>query len=161
MTTNPPRNREAIRYSEAFKVSVVHELETSGLAFNALARKYGIKGTETVQKWVRKYGNGSRGKVIRVEKPEEIDQTKKLKERVRVLERTVGSLHVELALERAYTDIACERAGIADVAAELLCAAAGAAGAGGGCGADHRTGASRTAGAAAVGNPQTAGGAQR
>jgi transposase len=117
MTTNPPRNRDEIRYSEAFKMSVVQELETSGLAFNAVARKYGIKGGETVQKWVRKYGNGSRGKVIRVEKPEEIDQTKQLKERVRVLERTVGSLHVELALERAYTEIACERAGIGDVAA--------------------------------------------
>jgi transposase-like protein len=98
-------------------MSVVRELETSGLAFSALARKYGIGGAATVQKWVRKYGNGSRGKVIRVEKPEEIDQTKKLKERVRVLERTVGSLHVELALERAYTNIACERAGIEDVAA--------------------------------------------
>jgi transposase-like protein len=98
-------------------MSVVRELETSGLAFGALARKYGIKGAGTVQSWVRKYGNGSRGKVIRVEKPEEIDQTKKLNERVRVLERTVGTLHVELALERAYTNIACERAGIADVAA--------------------------------------------
>jgi len=98
-------------------MSVVRELETSGLAFSALARKYGIKGAGTVQIWARKYGNGSRGKVIRVEKPEEIDQTKKLKERVRVLERTVGSLHVELALERAYTNIACERAGIEDVAA--------------------------------------------
>ena len=98
-------------------MSVVGELETSGFAFNALARKYGIKGAGTIQTWVRKYGNGSRGKVIRVEKPEEIDQNKKLKERVRVLERTVGSLHVELALERAYTNIACERAGIEDVAA--------------------------------------------
>jgi transposase-like protein len=117
MTTNLRRNREEIRYSEAFKMSVVRELETSGLAFSALARKYGIKGTATVPKWVRKYGNGTRGKVIRVEKPEEIDQTQKLKERVRVLERTVGSLHVELALERAYTEIACERAGIEDVAA--------------------------------------------
>src|ERR1700722_5268882 len=117
MTTNPPRNREEIRYSDAFKMSVVRELETSGLAFNALARKYGIKGAATVQKWGRKYGNGRRGKVIRVEKPKEIDQTKRLKERVRVLERTVGSLHVELALERAYTNIACERAGIEDVTA--------------------------------------------
>jgi transposase len=117
MTTQLPRNREEIRYSEAFKMSVVRELETSGLAFSAVAGKYGIKGKTTVQKWVRKYGNGSRGKVIRVEKPEEIDQTQKLKERVRVLERTVGSLHVELALERAYTEIACERAGIEDVAA--------------------------------------------
>jgi transposase len=117
MTTNLPRNREEIRYSEAFKMSVVRELEESGLAFNALAGKYGIKGSTTVQKWARKYGNGSRGKVIRVEKPEEIDQTQKLKERVRVLERTMGSLHVELALERAYTEMACERAGIEDVAA--------------------------------------------
>ena len=109
--------REEIRYSEAFKLSVVHEVEAGGLAFNAVARKYGIRGSGTVQWWVRKYGNGTRGKVIRVEKPEEMDQTAKLKERVRVLERTVGSLHVELALERAYTEIACERAGIADVAA--------------------------------------------
>ena len=111
------RNREVIRYSEAFKLSVVRELETSGLAFSARAGKYGIKGNMTVQKWVRKYGNGSRGKVIRVEKPEEIDQKRRLQERVRVREQTVGSLHVELALERAYTNIACERAGINDVAA--------------------------------------------
>jgi transposase-like protein len=111
------RNREVIRYSEAFKLSVVRELETSGLAFSALADKYGIKGNVTVQKWVGKYGNGSRGKVIRVEKPEEIDQKRRLQERVRVLEQTVGSLHVELALERAYTNIACERAGINDVTA--------------------------------------------
>jgi transposase-like protein len=98
-------------------MNVVQELEAGGLAFNAVALKYGIKGASTVQKWVRKYGNGTRGKVIRVEKPEEIDQTAKLKERVRVLERTVGSLHVELALERAYTEIACERAGLGDVVA--------------------------------------------
>jgi len=109
--------REEIRYSEAFKLSVVRELEASGLAFSAVAGKYGIKGAATVQKWVRKYGNGTRGKVIRVEQPEEIDEKQKLKERVRVLERTLGSLHVELALERAYTEIACQRAGIADVAA--------------------------------------------
>lgn len=117
MTTKRPRNWNEIRYSEAFKLSVVREVETSGLAFSAVAGKYGIKGADTVQTWVRKYGNGSRGKVIRVEKPEEIDQTKKLKERVRVLEQTVGSLHVELALERAYTNIACARAGIEDVSA--------------------------------------------
>jgi transposase-like protein len=110
-------------------MSVVQELEAGGLAFNAVALKYGIKGASTVQKWVRKYGHGTRGKVIRVEKPEEINQTAKLKERVRVLERTVGSLHVELALERAYTEIACERAGSGDVTA-FKKKAAGSAGTG-------------------------------
>jgi transposase-like protein len=98
-------------------MSVVREVEASGLGFNRVALKYGIRGGSTVANWVRKHGNGTRGKVTRVELPEEIDQTAKLKERVRVLERTVGSLHVELALERAYTEIACERAGIGDVAA--------------------------------------------
>ena len=117
MTNKSTGIREEIRYSEAFKMSVVQEVEAGGLAFSAVAGKYGIRSAATVPKWVRKYGNGTRGKVIRVEKPEEIDQTAKLKERVRVLERTVGSLHVELALERAYTEIACERAGIADVGA--------------------------------------------
>ena len=124
MTTNQQENREAIRYSEAFKMSVVRELEAGGLAFNAIKRKYGIKGTATVPRWVKKYGNGTRGKVIRVEKPDEMDQQRQLKERVRALERAVGTLHVELALERAYTEIACERAGIADVA-ELKKKAAG------------------------------------
>jgi transposase len=105
-----------IRYSEAFKLAVVRELEREGQTFEAVRRKYGIKGSATVQLWVRRYGNGSRGKVIRVERPDEIDQKKQMQERVRVLERTIGTLHVELALERAYLEIACERAGIADVA---------------------------------------------
>ncbi len=117
MTTNPSRKHDEIRYSESFKLTVVREVEAGGLAFNEVARKYGVKGTATVQRWVRKYGNGTRGRIIRVEEPEEIDQKQQLKERVRVLERAVGSLHVELALERAYTEIACERAGIVDVGA--------------------------------------------
>ena len=105
-----------IRYSQAFKMQVVRELEEQNLPFEALRRKYGIKGAETVQTWVRKYGNGSRGKVIRVQKPEEIDQLKKLKERVRLLEKALADANLDLALERAYTEMACERAGIQDVA---------------------------------------------
>lgn len=105
-----------IRYSEAFKMQVVRELEENDLPFAHIQRKYGIKGGETVQKWTRKYGNGSRGKVIRVQKPEEIDEVKKLKERVRLLEKALADANVDLAIERAYTEIACERAGIRDVA---------------------------------------------
>ena len=109
--------RPTIQYSEAFKMEVVRELEANGdLTLGAVREKYGIKGGGTIQKWLRKYGNGSRGKVIRVEKPEEIDQLKRLKERVRQLESVLGDAHVDLALERAYVRIACERAGIADVA---------------------------------------------
>lgn len=116
MTNNKLENRAAIRYSESFKLSVVRELEAEGLAFKAVTRKYGIKGNATVARWVRQYGNGTRGKIIRVEKPNEIAQMKQLKGRIRLLESALGTAHVELALERAYTGLACERAGIMDVA---------------------------------------------
>ena len=105
-----------IRYSEAFKMAVVRELEEQDLPFEQVRRKYGILGTITVQKWVRQYGNGSRGIRIRVEKPEEINEKAQLKRRVRALEQALADTNIDLALERQYTRLACERAGIQDVA---------------------------------------------
>jgi transposase len=100
------------RYSEAFKMTIVREIEENDLPVDQVRRKYGIVGSDTVPKWLRKYGNGSRGIRIRVEKPEEIDEKKKLKERVRQLERLLADANIDLALEKAYTEIACERAGV-------------------------------------------------
>ena len=93
-------------------MAAVRELEEQDLPFEQVRRKYGIQGTSTVQKWVRKYGNGSRGKVIRVERPEEINELKRLKDRVRRLETALADANIDIALERAYTELACERAGI-------------------------------------------------
>ena len=98
-------------------MEVVRELESGTATVAAIRSKYGIRGCGTVPRWLAKYGNGTRGKVIRVERPEEIDEKKKLKDRVRQLERILADANVELALERAYVQIACKRAGIEDVAA--------------------------------------------
>ena len=106
----------AIRYSEAFKLEIVREVEVSGKAFDEIRRKYGIRGCNTVQTWVRRYGNGTRGKILRVERPEEINELKQLRERMRRLESALADANLELALERQYTRLACERAGIEDVA---------------------------------------------
>lgn len=108
-------NRPVIRYSEAFKMEIVRELEESGASFEQVRRKYGIRGSATVQRWVRRYGNGTRGKIIRVEKPQEINELKQLRERMRRLERALADANLDLALERQYTRLACERAGIEDV----------------------------------------------
>lgn len=108
--------KPAIRYSEAFKMEVVRELEQELAPVDRVRRKYGIGSGGTIQEWLAKYGNGTRGKVIRVETPKEIDQLKKLKERVRRLETALADANIELALEKAYTRLACERAGIPDVA---------------------------------------------
>ncbi len=112
--------REEVRYSRSFKLKVVAELEQGGESFGAMREKYGIRGAARcgeVQRWVRQYGNGSRGKVIRVETPEAQNEAEKLRRRVRVLETALADANVELSLERAFARIACRRAGITDVEA--------------------------------------------
>ncbi len=111
----PQRKNAGIRYSEAFKMQVVREVEQEGLACDHVRRKYGIGGAATVPRWVRQYGNGSWGKRIRVETPEEINHTEQLKRRVRLLEQALADANMDLALERQYTRMACRRAGIQDV----------------------------------------------
>ena len=106
----------AIRYSEAFKMQLVRELESQEISFAECRRKYGVCGMFTLQRWVGKYSNGTIRKVIRVEMPEEINEKEQLKRRVRALERALADTNIDLALERQYTRLACERAGIEDVA---------------------------------------------
>ena len=60
----------------------MREVEEQDLPFEEVRRKYNILGSCTVQKWVRKYDNGTRGKRVRVEKPEEISELRRLRERV-------------------------------------------------------------------------------
>jgi len=109
--------RPAIRYSEAFKMEIVRELETGSINIDQIRRKYGIGCNASIRNWVKKYGNGSVGRVIRVEKPQEINEREELKRRVRALEKALADANIDLVLERAYTKIACERAGIKDVEA--------------------------------------------
>lgn len=107
--------KQIIHYSEAFKIEVVREMETQGLNSNQVRQKFGIRGGGTVENWARKYGNGLLGKVIRVETSKDVDERKKLKERVKRLESLLADTNLELALERQYTRLACELAGIEDV----------------------------------------------
>jgi transposase-like protein len=97
-------------------MQLVRELEEGEMDFAQCQRKYGVNGAGTVQRWVSQYGNGSIGKVIRVQKPKEINEKEQLKRRIRALELALADTNIELALERQYTRLACERAGIGDVA---------------------------------------------
>src|SRR5215472_271646 len=110
--TRESRIRPAVRYSEAFKMQIVRELEGGLINVDQIRRKYGIGGCYTIRRWVCKYGNGSLGRVIHVEKPEEINERAELKRRVRALEKALADANIDLALERAYTELACERAGM-------------------------------------------------
>lgn len=108
-----------IRYSEAFKLQVLRELEEGKFASHEEARRaYGIGGGSTLTKWILKYGKTHlMKKVIRVETREELSELKQLRRRVRELEKGLSDAHLDLKLEEAYTRIACRAAGIEDVEA--------------------------------------------
>lgn len=109
--------RTSVRYSEGFKMQVLRELEEGKFkSQEALRRTYGIRGGDTLPRWIRKYGKTHLlTRVIRVEKPEEQSEVSMLRKRVKILEKALADAHIDLKLEEAYTRIACKTAGIEDV----------------------------------------------
>lgn len=106
-----------IRYSEGFKLHVLRDLEEGKFTTRAAAvRAYGIRGCGTIERWAAKYGKHHLlGKVIRVEKPEEINESKELRKRVRQLEKALADANLEHRFDEAYLRIACRAAGIEDI----------------------------------------------
>jgi transposase-like protein len=100
---------KVIRYSHGFKMQAVRDVETgSGCAW-AVTRKYDIKGRGTVMRWVRQFGSGQYGKVIRVEKTDEVNEAARLRMQLRQAKEALADLHMELALEKAFLAEACEQ----------------------------------------------------
>ena len=112
------KRKGVLRYSEAFKVQVVRQLEEGqfGNPWEA-GQAYGVKGTNTVARWVRQFGKDHLlGRLVRVMKADEQCEVKALRKRVRELERALADAHLDLKLEAAYVELACEVAGVEDVA---------------------------------------------
>ena len=97
-----------IRYSKAFKMQCVREVETGKSCAEGVQRKYKIKGAGTVMRWVRQLGSGRYGKVIRVEKADEVNECVQLRRDLRQVKEALADTHIELALERAFLAVACE-----------------------------------------------------
>jgi transposase len=110
--------KEVMRYSEAFKMQVVRELERGRYKTASEAgRAYGVKGCYTVARWVQRFGKDHLlGKLVWVMKADEEAEVKMLRKRVRELERALADAHLDLKLEAAYVKLACEAAGVQDVA---------------------------------------------
>jgi transposase-like protein len=102
---------KVIRYSQAFKMQAVREVESGQNDTQAVRRKYDIKGDGTVMRWVRQYGSGRYGKVIRVEKMGEVNEAARLRSQLRQAKEALADAHMELALEKAFLAVACEQMG--------------------------------------------------
>ena len=96
-----------IRYSHAFKMQAVRAVETGALCAEAVQRKYNSKGNGTVMRWVRHWGRGQYGKIMRVEKGDEISEGARLRNQLRRANEALADTHMELALEKAFLAVAC------------------------------------------------------
>ena len=106
--------RSCIRYSEAFKMQVIRDLESGTFrTLGEASEHYGIRGSVTVRKWLLKYGrNHLCAKVIRVEKPEEQSQFKQLKEQIRQLETALAQTQIESLVNRSVFEVLCKEMGL-------------------------------------------------
>src|SRR5665213_3677580 len=82
-----------IRYSKAFKLQAVREVESGHWCAQEVHRKYNITGKGTVIRWVRQYGSGRYGKVIRVEKADEMSETIRLRGELRRAKEALADTH--------------------------------------------------------------------
>lgn len=74
------------RYSVSFQHRIVKELEEEGVSISVIKRRYDIRGSETIQKWIRKFGKTHLlNQIIRIETMEEKDRIKKLEEEIKRL----------------------------------------------------------------------------
>lgn len=87
--------KKTIRYSACFKLQVVEEIEKNGFSLEECRRKYGIGGSETIQRWLKQFGKPHLlNKVVRVETRDELDEL----QRLRVENKALKQAYAELAL---------------------------------------------------------------
>jgi transposase-like protein len=102
-----------LRYSLAFQQKVVHEIESGELSIGDARRLYDIRGNETIQKWIRKFGkNHLLSKVVRIEMKDEKDRVKELEKRIRQLESALADEHIRNAVLESLVEIARDKYGI-------------------------------------------------
>ena len=89
------------RYSLGFKQKVVSEIEKGELTLGDAQKIYDIRGSDTIQNWIRKLGkNHLLNKVVRIEMKDEKEKIKDLEKQVKELESALAQSHVKnIALE--------------------------------------------------------------
>jgi transposase len=102
-----------IRYSQAFKHQVMSEIEHGECSIDEVRKKYGIKGSQTVQYWIKRMGNLELlPKIIRVEKPDEKARVKELERQIRLLKDSLAETQVRYLMAESQFEIVCEQQGL-------------------------------------------------
>ena len=80
----------------------VRDVESGKSCASTVERKYRIKGAATVMPWVRQFGSGRYGKIIRVDKADEVSEAGQLRHQLRRVKEALADTHMEPALDQAF-----------------------------------------------------------
>jgi transposase-like protein len=96
--------RDAVRYSETFKLRLVEEMSSGKYrSLNEASRRNGICGCATLSKRIKQYGREDVPlQRIKVETMNETDELREVRGRIRELEATPASAHMDYCLESAF-----------------------------------------------------------
>lgn len=98
------------RYSEAFKLQVVEEIEKGKYSIAEAKKIYDIRGMVTIQRWIRQMGKKHLlSKKVKIETADEQTRIKKLEQenkelREALLDQTIKALGYEKMIELAERD---------------------------------------------------------
>jgi len=100
------------RYSEAFRRSVVAEVERVAILFSRRPLLNGVNFS-SIYSWVKQYGGpDSQTRTVRVEMPDEPNRIKELEKQKRALESALAQAHMKIILLESTVEVLEEKAGI-------------------------------------------------
>ena len=95
------------RYSEAFKMKVISEIESGKLTANQARQNYDIGGGSTIKNWIKKYGkNKLLSKVVRIEMKDEKDKLKQLEKEKKALESALAQAQLKILCMESMIEVA-------------------------------------------------------
>ena len=105
--------RQTFRYSTAFKMKVISEIESGKYTIAEARRIYDINSAGTIPYWLKRYGkNHLLNKVVRIQMKDERDKIKELKNQIKALERALSKSQVDNLCWQSLVDVIDEKYGI-------------------------------------------------
>jgi transposase len=96
---------KCVRYTEAFKLHVVREIESGRLSHSEASRRYGILGHSTIVKWIRKYPPRGREKGLMRMAEKEIEQLR-LENEIKELKQELEDARFKNVVLETLVDVA-------------------------------------------------------
>lgn len=109
---NSKPRRITHRYSEAFKLQVIEQIERGRYTAYEIAKLYGCSPS-SIHGWKKKYGKAHLlNKIVRIETMGEANKIKELERQVRQLKESLADAHVDGQLTQSYFKLACQQLGV-------------------------------------------------